>query len=236
MPAWISSCQETMRCHIPGLQILSYAQFEALRTVDLDLDLMHLCPAHRADYIRCYLLRNYGGFWIDADCLVLRDLRSLIGCLDLYEFVGYRERQGHVANNFMGARAGSQVMEYFYKRVCSTLRSGEPLCWTEIGSKALTSTIRGLSTRWLQMNCELVQPICWSRPEAFFSVRSAEEHASLINPDSFCYMLSNVMIQKYQRRYRTCSLLKDGTFFTYLFEHSMYRSRPRSGYAGELSH
>ena len=41
-----------------------------------------LCPAHQADFVRVYVICDYGGIWLDSDTLVLDKL----GCLfDLIE-------------------------------------------------------------------------------------------------------------------------------------------------------
>lgn len=44
---------------------------------------------HRADYLRCCLLHQYGGIYLDMDTIVLRDLSSLFDLLDSYDAVGY---------------------------------------------------------------------------------------------------------------------------------------------------
>lgn len=48
---------------------------------------LHL--AHRADYLRCYLLHNYGGIYLDMDTICLQDLNGLFNLLQDYEAVGY---------------------------------------------------------------------------------------------------------------------------------------------------
>lgn len=49
---------------------------------------LHL--AHRADYLRCYLLHHYGGIYLDADTICLRSLAGLFDLLDQgYDCVGY---------------------------------------------------------------------------------------------------------------------------------------------------
>eukprot|EP00930_Biecheleria_cincta_P057869 TRINITY_DN43740_c0_g1_i1.p1 TRINITY_DN43740_c0_g1~~TRINITY_DN43740_c0_g1_i1.p1 ORF type:complete len:674 (+),score=101.55 TRINITY_DN43740_c0_g1_i1:88-2109(+) len=44
---------------------------------------------HRADYLRCRLLHQYGGIYLDMDTIVLRDLSGLFDLLHSYDAVGY---------------------------------------------------------------------------------------------------------------------------------------------------
>lgn len=86
MPAWIDLCFATMRRNIPGINILTPSTLSRLyaahRTPDEPYDMLAEAPAllrpcQRSNIIRAWLLRTFGGLWVDADCLVLSDLRDL---------------------------------------------------------------------------------------------------------------------------------------------------------------
>jgi hypothetical protein len=216
LPEWIRVCQETVRRHAPDVRLVTPAEWDRLWDRDRDLDLDRLCVAHRADYIRAFLLARHGGLWIDSDCVVTRPLAPLLERLGECEFTGYHERAGHVSNNFMGAPPGSGLMEAFYRRVCAVLRTGRPLSWLEIGSHALTPVLREAGRPWRRLGYELIQPICWSRPGEFFRQGTPEEHAGRLNQRSLCYMLSHNMVQGFERDHPGRSLLEADTFFSYL--------------------
>jgi len=220
-PGWISCCEETVRAHAQNVHHLSSADFENLRCSDRDIDLSRLCVAHRADFVRSFLLYRYGGLWIDADCLVMRDLEFVLGKLERCEFIGFRERQGHVANNFMAARPNSAITAEYYRCVCDILRSGQTLAWTTIGSTALTPVLSKLTIPWLQLGYDLIQPICWSQPGEFFVIRPDAEHAACFNERSICYMLSNNTAQGYAAAHPSRSLLDEGTFFRWLYNRAL---------------
>jgi glucuronoxylan 4-O-methyltransferase len=85
-PAWIELCLETMRRNIPGINILTPTTFARLyaehRGPDDPYDLLSTMPAlsracQRSNIIRTWLLKTFGGTWIDADCIVLSDVREL---------------------------------------------------------------------------------------------------------------------------------------------------------------
>jgi hypothetical protein len=220
MPPWIAACRATVERHAPDVRLLNWQDFDRLRDRDRDVDLGRLHMAHRADFIRAFLLARFGGLWIDADCLVARPLDPVLAEAETADFLGYKERQGHVANNFMAARPGSALAEAYYRRVCDILRSGRKLEWLTLGSYALTEALDGCGRPWRRLGYELVQPICWSNPAAFFARRDAAGHAAEFNERSYCYMLSNNMVQGHQAAHPGSDLLAPDTFFSYLLARS----------------
>ncbi|WP_449436491.1 capsular polysaccharide synthesis protein [Pedobacter steynii] len=138
-----------------------------MRDCDLDIKIEDLYVAHRADFIRAFLLKKFGGLWIDSDCVVIKSIQPLIDILNMYDFVGYRERSGDVTNNFMGASLNSTIASNYYNRVCKILRSGQQINWLTIGSEALTATLNEGKASWYELKVEQIQPVCWSNPAAF---------------------------------------------------------------------
>jgi len=224
-PDWISCCERTVRFHVKDVRILSPSDFDALRVCDRDIELSSLCPAHRADFIRAFLLRYYGGLWLDADCLVLKDLQPCLDLLNRHEFVGYRERQGHVANNFMAACPDTRIITAFYENICSILRKRSRLHWLTLGSTSLTRVIRQLKLSWFEVDRNLIQPVCWSRPGVFFAIAGDKRHAARINERSICYMLANTTMRLWSRFHPHRSLLEDGTFFRYVYQRALAQVR-----------
>jgi FkbM family methyltransferase len=225
VPAWINACQRTVFAHAPDVRLLGPADFDALRDCDRDIDLSRLCSAHRADFLRAFLLARFGGIWIDSDCIVLRSLSPVLDLLDEHTFVGYQERQGHAANNFMGAPRGSRIAAAYYERLCGILRSDQKLSWLSLGSDALTQTLRDLSMPWHRLGYELVQPICWSNPAAFFAVADPADHERTFNGRSICYMLSNNMVRGFSAANPSCELMNPRSFFSYLLGKASLPSR-----------
>src|SRR5262249_19132884 len=141
-PEWIKACQNTVFAHAPDVRLLSPEDFDKLRDIDRNIDLGRLHAAHRADYIRAFLLARFGGVWIDSDCVVMRSLEPFFKILEDYDFVAHRERSGYVSNGFIGARAGSRIASAYYQRISEILRSGKPLGWISLGGEPLTETLR----------------------------------------------------------------------------------------------
>jgi len=220
-PEWISLCEATIRRHTSRVQLLSASDFTDLREEDCDIPIEKLYVAHRADYIRAYLLAKFGGLWVDADCVVLKNLDPLIGILGHWDFLGYRERQGHVGNNFMGAKQDSRIAAQYYKNVVDVLRRRQKFGWLEIGAHALTAAIDQRDSPFLQITTDLIQPICWSEPGRFFRRDPIEQHERRLNMNSFCYMLSAHMVSKHRGQNPSDDLLHPDSFFTFIVRRAM---------------
>ena len=221
LPDWIRECQKTVFAHGTNVQLLTPESFREMRNTDLDIRLEDLCIAHRADFIRAFLLARHGGLWIDSDCVVIKSLKPLMDALNNYDFLGYRERSGEVTNNLMGASKNSIIAANYYNLVCSILRDNKPIEWLTLGSKALTSTLNESSASWCELTVEQIQPVCWSKPEEFLQERTDEEHQYFINRTSYCYMLSANMIGQHISDNPNKNILNKYTFFSYLLRMSV---------------
>jgi mannosyltransferase OCH1-like enzyme len=218
LPEWIAECRKTIFAHAPQVHLLSYQDFNDLREFDRDINIENLYVAHRADFIRAYLLAKFGGLWIDSDCVVLKPLKPIMELLNEYEFLGYRERSGEVTNNFMGASKESKIAAAYYNEVCRILRAGEKIEWLTLGSKALTAVLENSHRPWYELQVDEIQPICWSNPGAFFKERDDLGHELAVNPKSYCYMLSANMLRGYMSDHQNPALQSPDTFFSYLLK------------------
>lgn len=225
-PEWIRTCLRTLGAAAPSLRLLTPQSFDRLRDSDRDIDLSGLQVAHRADFVRLYLLQRFGGLWVDADCLAMQPLQGVLDLLRLHETVGHRERSGLVSNGFLAARAGSRIVRSVYQRVCAILRSQRALGWTSLGSEPLTAAVAENASGWHELPCERVQPICWSCPEAFFEERPTDLHAQVLDAQALCYMLSNHQIGKYLASHPKAELMKPRTFFSFLVQRAMKPAVP----------
>lgn len=215
-PPWVKACQRTILEHGPLVRLLAPADFDRLWKSDRDIDLKRLYVSHRADFIRAYLLARHGGIWVDSDCIVLQDLHPLLEMLRTHEFLGYRNPQGQLANNFMGARSHSAIAETYYQTVCQILRSKQPLQWLTLGSNALDRVVRETDAKWLCLDRDRIEPIAWSEPHRFFKRGNLEVHEEALTKHAYCYMLSRHMINAYKKDHPHENLMADDSFFTFL--------------------
>jgi len=186
-PPLIDLCLATLRRTF-GVRVLGRHDFDALWTDDRDLDIDRLYVAHRADFIRAYLLRQYGGVWVDADCVALRPVTPLEAELDRYDMVVSREPRGLVATYFMMARPRSPTVRHFYDEVVQHLREKRPIDWLEIGAYPLARAIANHSGRTRVLDSRYIMPVCWSEAASFLAPL---DMPPALEPDAYCYMLSN---------------------------------------------
>lgn len=223
---WIERCQATIASHAAYPRPLNWASFDALWDRDRDIDLGSLYVAHRADFIRAFLLARYGGLWVDSDCIAMRPLDEVINLLEPYSFIAHRERQGGFSNGFIGARPNSDLAHLFYERVREKLRSGTPRDWTSLGAQPLEAVLSQAPAGFFELDCNLIQPVCWSRPEQFIIIRTFDEHEQHRDDTALTYMLSNSAVQTYLREHPGANLLSEGSFFNHLLQRSEITSDP----------
>ncbi len=218
---WIEACHQTILAKAPNVRFLTPETFDELWTEDRDINLSRLYVAHRADFIRAYLLAKFGGLWLDADCIVMRDLQFLLDKLGEYDFIAHREREGLFTNDLMAAKSDSVIARQFYEKICKVLRQNRAISWREIGGEPLTEILRNTKARFLELACEQVQPVCWSEPEKFFVAGNDAEHLKKLDESAICYMLSNGAVIKYQKEYPKACLTAENTFFSYLVRRAL---------------
>ncbi|MGH8908810.1 MAG: glycosyltransferase [Egibacteraceae bacterium] len=219
-PEWVRACHRSVGRHAGDVRLLGPGDFDRIWDVDRDIDLSVLHVAHRADFIRAFLLARLGGVWIDSDCLVMKPLGPVLGLLGAHEFVGYFARRGWISNAFMGSRPGGRIALAHYARVCRVLRSGQSRSWLSLGALSLLETLRQSGAPWYRIAVDLIEPVCESDQRAFFAVDSPRGHDLAFNPRSICYMLYHSAVHSYVGAHPEADLLADGTFFRYLLDRS----------------
>lgn len=92
LPTHIKLCFETFYKHLShDYQIIILDQNTIKNYLpDVRTDIDDLMIAQKVDYYRIALLHKYGGIWIDADTLVMRNFDEIFEKLDVnYDFVGF---------------------------------------------------------------------------------------------------------------------------------------------------
>jgi len=82
MPVHLQLCMATVRrnAKVPVILITPQNVAEYVTEPHPAYEFLHL--AHRADYLRCYLLHNYGGMYLDVDTICLRSLGELFDFIE----------------------------------------------------------------------------------------------------------------------------------------------------------
>lgn len=225
-PAYISLCCKTVFAHNDNVVLLDRASFDSLFTHDRDIDIDALALNHKSDFVRAYLLKHYGGLYIDADCIVMQNLSPVLDKAKEFGFAGYREPQGYMSCNFMASVAGGEVITTHYHEVCATLRSRHHLEWLDLASVPMEKAIASHPGKSFLFPTDTIMPVAWNESERLCVRRSDEEHQRHLQPDAFCYMLSNNTISSRHQTQVLCyvpesHLLIDHYFISFLFRKSL---------------
>ena len=78
------NCSENFKIHLLNEKNVYYYIPDLRKNIDHQMNIQQ-----KVDYIRYILLYKYGGIWIDADTIVIKDLTPIINKLKKYDFVGF---------------------------------------------------------------------------------------------------------------------------------------------------
>ncbi|MHC4352433.1 MAG: glycosyltransferase [Planctomycetota bacterium] len=228
MPEYISLCCETVFVHNDNVELLDRDSFDTLFVRDRDLNIDKLDVVHRSDFVRAYILTHYGGLYIDADCIVMRNLSPVFDMSQQVGFVGYRDPLGYMSCNFMASSNSSNIMKEFYSKICSIIREDRPLDWLDIGSTPMNDVIACCENESALLPTEAIMPLAWNDSKMLMVQRSDEEQRQNFNETAFCYMLSNNTIRSHDETRTLHNMSKDQLlnskyFISFLFREALKR-------------
>lgn len=131
-PDYIKLCFETIEKHCSkSFNIIKLNNLNINKYLPevINYDLSNLLIAQKVDFYRVYLLYKYGGLYIDADTLVLRDPIEIIHKLDEYDFVGFgctgdicSYGYGRPSNGIMASKAQGILISRVLKNLKNKLK------------------------------------------------------------------------------------------------------------------
>lgn len=226
MPSLISLCIQSIVLYNSKIRIIDRQQFLDLFRQDTDIDLNKLSTTERADFIRVFLLRHYGGIWIDADCICLKTLSMFSGLARKYGFAGYIGADNLVSCNLMAAEPAHPLVVDYYDRVCNVLRSTEPRNWDAICQKPLNEAIRNYEYPLMHIEGRMITPIPWTESQLLYIKRPDEEHSKYVEEAAYCYMLSHSTIKESELgnsilQMTQSEILNSNTFIAFLIRKAL---------------
>lgn len=238
LPAYLALCVESVRVANPDAEValLGRADLDALlagERVDESIRraVEGLTPVKRSDFFRAYLLRKFGGLYLDVDCVVLRSLEPAFAAAERSGFAIVHQDDGEPQTNFMVSPASGPAISALFDGICARLRDPRPLAWLDLATVPLVAAIDRHREQVTSLETTLVAPIHWSEPERFFVRGDDESHARQLVPHALAYMLSNDMISsrgdtRHLRARTRDEVLEDDLFLSFLFRRSLGRSKP----------
>jgi len=171
----------------------------------------------KSDIIRFYILDKYGGFWLDTDIIIIKDLNTIYSLFinqNNYDMILDVE---HLWNEGIdGIKLGSASILLKKKSICSnyclkyindTLNNIEILNWNDIGPWTSKNVYLNYKERVAINNYEITSKgcnfICWidnpgfNKDKWYFnSIQKAEIKANNLKNNKDCYYLITWSIYK----------------------------------------
>lgn len=132
-PTHIKLCLDTMKKHLDAKYKLKILNEKTIKEYlpDIRNDFDNLMVAQKVDYYRIALLYKYGGIWLDADIIIMKDLEPIFKKLDEgYDYVGFgctgaqcSYGKFRPSNWVLGARPQSVLMELILNKLDEKLNS-----------------------------------------------------------------------------------------------------------------
>jgi hypothetical protein len=148
------------------------------------------CLATKADFIRVLLLEKYGGFWIDSDAIVLKNIDTVFEKFQNHEFVATRRTSSpkqHIPNNFFGTVPGGRIITAYADQIREALDQQTSYVWNEVGSFMLTPIVNAnLSTAYLYPE-RWIQPLVAGQQPLYMD--EEVQFRDIVSPDAIVFML-----------------------------------------------
>lgn len=133
LPTHIQLCFDTFKKHLDSKYNVIILNEKTIKNYlpNVRNDLDNLMIAQKVDYYRIALLEMYGGIWIDADTIIMRDLDEIFNKLDEeYDFVGFGctkeyciNGKNEPSNGVLASRKNSLLMKLTLQKLDDKLNN-----------------------------------------------------------------------------------------------------------------
>lgn len=148
------------------------------------------CLAIKTGFIRAFLLRKYGGVYLDSDAIPLRSLSFVAEDVDKNGFVAMRRTSApkkHISIGFMGARPNNIIINKYSEILEERLEENFEYGWGEIGARTLTPIVNVNSEHCHIYPEKDVHPIV-AEDQRLLASKTLEP-SSVLEDSSFIFML-----------------------------------------------
>jgi hypothetical protein len=184
---------------------------------------------HKCDIVRCLLLEKYGGLYIDADAVVLRDLTQILELLRQWEFVGIRRTSvigQHIPVGIYASRAGGKVITAYANQLRQKIAEQTHFTWAELGAPILTPIVNSnLETSYLLPE-KMIFPIGPERYELLLS--DDEPIARYLSSNPIVFMLFNRFLEEEIGHWSEDRLMNSDILLSKLLRHALTSRKERS--------
>jgi hypothetical protein len=222
-PAYVDLCFETIARHNQPTRFLDEHGFETLRIRDHHVGMSNLKLNHKGDFVRAYLLYEYGGIWIDADTICLQPFLPFASAIQVADYIGYREAvYNDIQCGFMASGPKREAISRHWLAVREKVASGREIAWLDLSSYPMNRALADLGFQgYFQVDRSLLVPISWREWELFIVERSDAEHRATFLPRAFCYALYNSCFPPWFKALSREEILNGRWFVSFLFRKAL---------------
>lgn len=207
----------------------------------LPWDLSALEVQQRVDIWRAFVLKTYGGLWVDSDCLSHKSFSFVLDMLDNYDFICGQDpsSEKHVVPvNFMASRPEGVIVTEMCQEIARRIESApiqkmieqkiifdqeEPhmmkrvdVPWSVFGAEVSTKAVNSHKDIVFRFHHREIFPISYYRSFEYFIERDDEDHEQYYRSDAVCYMMYNSFKKRFHRMTME-ECLKGRSFLSFLF-------------------
>lgn len=222
-PPWLKLCLKTFRRNVPGGEVWSHEQWE--EQYDGSLGpweyIKQQRPNVQSDAFRAWFLNKFGGVWVDADCIVFRDLRGVLELRSANDQVAAYRVQGCrlLCTALLGSLSSSFLFRYT-QRIKSLLATGRKLRFYDIGPRLFTNIGR------VNYFVPALIPQSCIHPLVYWNRRSGLLPKSVLSPpDAFGFMLGHAIVKDHLARKTESEILGSDDIISRSFHRALGDSK-----------
>lgn len=206
MPDYIQMCRESLYRHCKDFEIIDVSHIKSNLPINLKVDLL-----------KGQLIRDNGGFWIDADMIVMKPLTPLIKLLDKTNFMGLP--------GFFAGKAGAPILKDWVESMEKRINAAKELN-VELSFSSLIHPLlsHGLYKPYKYLTHEMVTPI-WNTGDEFWEFfKDDNKLEDFITDNTYIVTLYNSQFSDDFKNSSRDRILKEGWLISRMFKKALYEN------------
>ena len=240
MPPYIRMCIDIMKDVFRDVSFRCYSRNDVIQefpNIRPDIwDLRHgrnisgLNETARSDYLRNKILYERGGFWLDADTLVLKDFSQFEPVLSQYDYVGRRNEVDLIGINIIGSRQYGKIMGRYIQAQDKILDRTKVIQACSFFGSRLISDIMETATDYHILPNRVVCPINFKKRSMYFD--GVLKVKDVIYPETVCFQLFNRGFPAEFIKMSRNKIMEQNWLISKLFRYALYDRCESSGISG----